>query len=699
MRDEIFGKLEYDRTYFQSILALNGKGKTDGRLTAQEFAAEVKRARANLPVLERIFNERAGYKSGKALSFPGRDEVHRVYTNLITLLNMLNAFGRADYKAVLDAGERVTVADQKDFGLVRTDDPRYYLNLYREFFYLMAGANYRLGRDSQAVSWLARAETDVTLQELRKKLQIDPASGQETRAEKVAKLRLKPLAVMPFISRQPAKETDWMGPGLAEVLANDLVRHTDLLIVERSGIDKVLKEIGLSQAGLTDDKNAQQVGQLLSAGTLLVGSFRAEGGEVFLSLRLVEVQTAQSVAANDSKFKEADLVPKARAALIDLLTQVGWVSEALREEVQNARAPKTDTLKSLVEARLLLASKSDQSKALYAKAMKDDPEYAKAFDDLEAQFSNISSLVAVMPFVNVSGVEDDLWMVTGVSQALSTDLPKIGFTLVERTQLAALLNETKLGQVLDPVKMRGAAQKAAADFLVVGSVLHQDPTVRIDLRFVEVKNGLVLNAMSAEGRSQDFPELLTRLAVDIARRFNEKVSDQTLAQLAGKKMSREEFERFARQELQKERLARVVKPVTVKEGPSRAPFWIAAGTAAGGTAIAALGLGLGSRYGDDAAYSEALLRAATRPEDQARLTEEFETNIGFANTFSVVGYAGAALAVGSVGFLVYQELFQPQSVRTTLDAGAPPPAAAIFPYFGAAPGAAVFGVGGTWSNP
>jgi hypothetical protein len=65
MRASIFDKLAYDRSYFQRIVTLREQGKSDKRLTAEEFESEVRRARANLPVLER--RDDLGVRAGPVL--------------------------------------------------------------------------------------------------------------------------------------------------------------------------------------------------------------------------------------------------------------------------------------------------------------------------------------------------------------------------------------------------------------------------------------------------------------------------------------------------------------------------------------------------------------------------------------------------------------------------------------------------------
>jgi len=675
MRDSILDKLSYDRSYFQRIATLREQGKSDTRLTAEEFASEVRRAQANLPVLERFFAERDAYLKGSPLSYPESDELHRVYTNLIALLNLLQATEKQQWQAAIDAGEKVAVRARQQLGRVRGEDAKYYLKLYREFFHLMSVAHFRLGHDGEAVSWLSRIESDADVLALKQRAAAEQPKHVESRAERLAVLREMPIAVVPLTRLAPEdKESAWIAAALPEVLGNDLVQHSDLIVVDRNNVQKVLKEVALSLSGVTEERMAQDVGRLLLAGTLLSGSYRASGTKVFLSLRLLDVDNGRALAAKERELRAEELFGDGRALMLELLGEVGFLDAGTRAEMAAARAPRPETMRSLLEARLLLASKRDQAKALFAKAMKEDPAYARMFEDLKSQFSGVAATVAVMPLVNVGGAPEDLWMIQGATEALSADLPKIGFTMVERQRLAALFGERRIGQIVDPDSARNLGQAVSADFVVLGSLIHQKPRLRADVRFVDVRTGVVAATVSAEDGRDDLMQLLVALSTAIARRFNEKLSPETLNQLAAKRMSPAEFERFARQELAKESLRAQLRPTSV-EGPSRAPFWLAVAGTLGGAGLAATGFLVANTHTDAAAYNEALERLSTVPAEQQRYEATRSTEQKRANIWTAVGIGGVAIAAGSLGYIIYQEVAGPGGSKREPGRGLQPIAA------------------------
>jgi TolB-like protein len=675
MRTGIFQKLAYDLEYFSGVLALKAKGQRDSRLSNDEWDKEVRRAQACVPLLKQLHAEKGAYGSGKPLSVPTRSEQHKVYANLITLLNMLLAFDAFDFKAVLKAGERVVVTAKTDLGVVRGEDARYYLDLYREYFFLMAAAHYRLGNDREAVAWLTRIDADTDVQALKKQLaSIDTRS----KSSRLTALYGKSVALFPPVEKAPGKDTAWLGAGFAEVFSADLFSRTNLLLVERANVDKVFKELALSQAGITDEKAAQRAATSLAASSLIRGVYEVKGEQVTLTLELVEGESGQSLLTASGQLTKADPFAGGRKVLLDLLREAGWLSDDAAAELARARAPSADTIRSLLEARLLLASKSADAKGLYQKAMRDSPEYARAFEDVKKQFEGVNPVTAVMPFTNVTGREDDHWMALGASQALSTDLPVIGFTLSERTKLAQLLKDEALGQVLDERASQSMGKKLSADFVVVGSVMHQAPTARVDVRFLDVATGSVVQTFFVQGKQAEFPKLLAALSAEVARRFNSKLSAEELQKLTGSKLSLAELERVGREEVLKERAARhqareeskQAEQAKQKEEDSSGKLLVtvaSGGAVVAGAALAVASVVMANRAAADVAYIEGLQNFATRDEDAARLESARQAAASVQTGWTVGAGVGTALALGGAAVLVYRVVTAPPEQKPKVD--------------------------------
>jgi len=111
------------------------------------------------------------------------------------------------------------------------------------------------------------------------------------------------VGVLPFANNSLA-DRDAMAPlskGLADMMITELAKMKSLKIIERADLDKVIREAGLSQAGITDETAAQNMGKLLGADLLLLGSFNNSfGGELRIDARLVKVETGETVKAEEA---------------------------------------------------------------------------------------------------------------------------------------------------------------------------------------------------------------------------------------------------------------------------------------------------------------------------------------------------------------------------------------------------------------
>jgi hypothetical protein len=92
-----------------------------------------------------------------------------------------------------------------------------------------------------------------------------------------------------------------MGKILLESLTSELVDSGQFVVLERSKLKSVLDEIKLSQSGLTQEPAEPMTEKIVNADVLLTGTLAQTGGDWLVNLRLVNVRTAQAVAAISDK--------------------------------------------------------------------------------------------------------------------------------------------------------------------------------------------------------------------------------------------------------------------------------------------------------------------------------------------------------------------------------------------------------------
>lgn len=116
------------------------------------------------------------------------------------------------------------------------------------------------------------------------------------------------LAVYDFAAAEPLRTAAII---LADALREELLRHGKVLLVNRENLNQVLQELAVGQLGLTDERQALEVGKALAAGQIVAGHIGALGGSAVLTVKRIEVEsqkTAAVASARSPKGREDQLL-------------------------------------------------------------------------------------------------------------------------------------------------------------------------------------------------------------------------------------------------------------------------------------------------------------------------------------------------------------------------------------------------------
>jgi curli biogenesis system outer membrane secretion channel CsgG len=122
--------------------------------------------------------------------------------------------------------------------------------------------------------------------------------------------------------------------------------------------------------------------------------------------------------------------------------------------------------------------------------------------------------LAVLYFQNSGGPAYDALKV-GMAQMLINDL--VGtedVTVVERTELQAILDELELGHsgMVDPDTAARVGKLLGAEWMAMGTYFELGGTLYVQSRIVRVETGEILHAFSVNDQATAFMELETELA-------------------------------------------------------------------------------------------------------------------------------------------------------------------------------------------
>jgi TolB-like protein len=131
--------------------------------------------------------------------------------------------------------------------------------------------------------------------------------------------------------------------------------------------------------------------------------------------------------------------------------------------------------------------------------------------------------VAVLPFVNNGSPPNLATLETALAEMISTDMAQIErFTVIERSQVAALRHELALGPggVLDSAASRRIGRMARAERVVVGSFASRDSSISVRAEVVSENPGLAAKQSETGGRLDGFFKIEKELVFLIVKNLD-----------------------------------------------------------------------------------------------------------------------------------------------------------------------------------
>ncbi len=141
------------------------------------------------------------------------------------------------------------------------------------------------------------------------------------------------LAVMDFKNNSPVFGYDRLERTIAEMLKTELSHSPEIVVVERSKIESILKEQALAQTGVIENETAQEVGRLAGAEYIITGEINTIGNQLRIDAHLLKVATGQVSGEKITGRKAENIEPMVRLLAQNLvfnLTGKGERQEAIK---------------------------------------------------------------------------------------------------------------------------------------------------------------------------------------------------------------------------------------------------------------------------------------------------------------------------------------------------------------------------------
>ncbi len=105
------------------------------------------------------------------------------------------------------------------------------------------------------------------------------------------------IAVVRFKTLNTKAQDIALGDLISETFTTALVNSKAYKIIERAQLDKVIKELEMSQTGFIDTTDAVAIGKMVNADAIITGSVALLAGQLQLNARIIEIESAYVISA------------------------------------------------------------------------------------------------------------------------------------------------------------------------------------------------------------------------------------------------------------------------------------------------------------------------------------------------------------------------------------------------------------------
>lgn len=224
--------------------------------------------------------------------------------------------------------------------------------------------------------------------------------GKQVILRDIPKGQQKTLAVLKFKDQSSSSEYTPWEMGLSSMLMTDLLKIGVFKIVSRERMKEILKEQQFGLTGIVDTRTAQEIGRVLGAEYILMGTFIEFKGTLRIEAQIFHVEKGNMVKADEITGKterffelEKELVYEISQDLEIALSEneKKQLSKAIATKSVKASLENYDGIEKIEKAQELeKAGKKQaaeklkkQAKNKFEKALEYDPEYEEAKENLD----------------------------------------------------------------------------------------------------------------------------------------------------------------------------------------------------------------------------------------------------------------------------------------------------------------------------
>lgn len=108
------------------------------------------------------------------------------------------------------------------------------------------------------------------------------------------------IAVIRFKTLNKEAQDIALGDLISETFTTALVNSNNFKIIEREQLDKVVKEMEMTQTGFIESTDAVEIGKMLHADAIITGSVALLNNQIQLNARVIEIESAYVISAESA---------------------------------------------------------------------------------------------------------------------------------------------------------------------------------------------------------------------------------------------------------------------------------------------------------------------------------------------------------------------------------------------------------------
>jgi len=514
-------------------------------------------------------------------------------SELITLQGRIQ-YGLGNYKKANELYENALKEDPNNYEALYHQGENYLkLPHYTKAIELLEKARQANPKDTEAAARLSQLYAEVGDRDKAAKAFADvnalESQQVEERRKQIPADQIKTVAVGRFANITKAPENDWIGVGVAESMSADMSKLAYLKLVEREQVEQVKQQLADQVAnedftGGADAKGAE-LGKLVAAQWVLLGSYQVAGDSVRLNARLVDVATGKVERSASQNGGLSELTKLQKRLALELSGQLVEISEDERRSMGREFATNLESYKLSAEAKLAqYAGDVRAAQARYREAMQADSGNVEALVGMQKALKDLGTrnTVAIMDFTASGDAQS--WIGAGLPETLASKLAQVsGIQVVERGQIDKVKAELAFNyeneDFMDEAKLPEMGKALAAGVVVVGSYQQGGGKVQLRARAVDVTTMKNLVGDQVTGPESELLQLQDDLAKRIVYALIGAPSEEELKALESKqslaeyKSQMEELAKLradakAKAEAKPEEMAKVEEPKPVEPEPA-----------------------------------------------------------------------------------------------------------------------------------